>query len=199
MIAVRYSYPSCCYAAPIQARVDRSYPFAVFRAALVGGGRGDESRVWGRVADRRRTTADRRRKAFYRGSAMPACHRRRATNCLAGLGVDDLWVICCGRPRLALSRGPNFGPKRPATCRNETGLDRPSPRSKTLKRNTFRHRMARGSTAASEFRDRPVRRGHGRSCCYTGLVRGLVLGGFVQQPQRVVGLSCISCLQRGKA
>jgi hypothetical protein len=58
-------------------------------------------------------------------------------------------------------------------------------------------RRRRDVTAVIEFRDRPFRRGHGRSCRYTGLARGLVLGRFIQQAQRVVGLSCISCLQRG--
>jgi hypothetical protein len=93
--------------------------------------------------------------------------------------------------------GPKFGPKFPITGPSEGGRNGIGAGLKPLKTASFWHQWERDGTAIVGFRDRPDRRGHAQSCCRTGLVRGLVPCRFIQQAQRVVGLSCISrCISR---
>jgi hypothetical protein len=92
--------------------------------------------------------------------------------------------------------GPKCGSKRPATGWNEARRVGITRAAKLLKKSTPRHKRRRDVIAVIEFRDRPVRRGHARSCCRTGPARGVVPWSPFQRTQRVVGLACISCRQR---
>ena len=62
-----------------------------------------------------------------------------------------MWHCCFNSSGVA---GPRFGPKRPATGRNEARQEGITPSFKELKNNTPWYRRRRDGTAAVEFQDR---------------------------------------------